>query len=127
METTFRFQAIVHGLDHEAIGPLPITFEQSLATLARLPRMFVEPDGSFVWAGEAADNVNWQVDGNLIDQGERLAYVEIKGVCPQEQFDALLTALGWPQAQLAFQLPRRGIFLDEAAFRRLAASEPGAI
>jgi hypothetical protein len=39
----------------------------------------------------------------------------------------LLAALGWSEARLAFQLSRRGLFLDEPEFRRLAAEPTGAI
>ena len=90
------------------------------------PRLFIEPDGSFVWTGEEAGQ-SWQVDGNLIDRGDFLAYVELKGRCPEEQFDELLTASGWPQSPLEFQLPRRGVTLNEAEFRALATCDAGAI
>jgi hypothetical protein len=101
------------------------SFDSAEAKLANLQRLFIEPDGSFVWTGEDAGQA-WQVDGNLIDRGDCLAYVELKGRCPEEQFNELLAALGWPWSPLAFQLPRRGATLDEAEFRNLAASEGGA-
>lgn len=88
--------------------------------------MFIEADGSFVWRGEEKGEP-WQVDGNLIDRGDVLAYVELKGFCPEPQFDELLRALGWPQTTLVFQLPRRGVFLSEEEFRRLAATGAGAV
>lgn len=107
-------------------GGLRVTFDAALASLARLPRLFIEPDGSFVWTESTPDDQSWQVDGNLIDRGDVLDYVEAKGHCPQAQFDALLSALGWPEAKLAFQLPQRGIVLAEAEFRQLAATNPSA-
>ena len=88
--------------------------------------MFIEPDGSFVWTGVGQAGQQWQVDGNLIDQGQSLAYVELKGGCPEAEFDALLQAFGWPAAELLFQLPERGVLLGEADFRRKAASAEGA-
>ena len=97
-----------------------------MQTLGALPRMFIEPDGSFVWTGTTPEGERWQVDGSLIDRGDVLAYVELKGSCPEEQFNQILHALGWPQATLDFQLPRRGIILPEAEFRRLAGTEAGA-
>jgi hypothetical protein len=106
-------------------GPLAVSFDATTASLAALPRMFIEPDGSFVWVGTRPEGELWQVDGNLIDRGEVLAYVELKGCCPVERFDEFLRALGWPEAPLAFQLPRRGIYLAEDEFRRLAATESG--
>ena len=35
-----------------AAAVLPVTFEQAETALAALPRLFIEPDGSFVWVGE---------------------------------------------------------------------------
>jgi hypothetical protein len=105
---------------------LTVSFDAALAELAMLPRLFIEPDGSFVWTGET-DGQPWQVDGNLIDRGDFLAYVELKGRCPEERFNQLISAFGWPRLPLAFQLPRRGVTLHEAEFRALAAGDPGAI
>lgn len=119
-----RFQVCVHG---ENVGPLSVTFEQAFAALERLERLFIEPDGSFVWTGSSADGQPWQVDGNLIDRGDTLAYVELKGQCPSEPFDRLLAALGWPETKVAFQLSQRGVFVDETELRRLAATDEGAI
>ena len=121
------FAASVHGSDGEGPCPLSVTFEYALAALELLPRLFIEPDGSFVWTGTAEDGQPWQIDGNLIDQGDRLAYVELKGRCPEAQLDLLLKALGWPQAKLAFHIVRKGVALDEVAFRRLAATGAGAV
>ena len=120
------FQASVRGGDSTA-DALGVTFDQALLALERLGRLFIEPDGSFVWTGCTEDGQAWQVDGNLVDRGDVLAYVELKGSCPDQQFDRLVTALGWPGARVVFQLPRRGVFLDEAEFRALAASDAGAI
>jgi len=106
---------------------LPVSFDDAFAALAKLPRMFLEPDGSFVWTGTTPAGERWQVDGNLIDRGDVLAYAELKGCCPEEQFDEILRALGWPRAELSFQLPRRGIILPEGEFRRQARTQAGAV
>jgi hypothetical protein len=121
------FQVLVHASSQPLAAALPVTFEHATAALALLDRLFIEPDGSFVWTGTTAEGGAWQVDGNLIDRGECLAYVELKGVCPEAQFDSLLSALGWPKAGLAFQLQKRGVFLEEAEFRRLARTSEGAV
>lgn len=92
-----------------------------------MPRLFIEPDGSFVWRGIGGDGSDWQVDGNLIDRGSVLAYVELQGCCPEPRFDELLTVLGWPEQRLVYQLPQRGIVLEERAFRSMAATDAGAI
>jgi len=119
----YRFRITLYGVPPPE--PLAATFTAAAEALAALPRLFFEPDGSFVWAGSAAGEA-WQVDGNLIDRGDRLAYVELSGRCPPEQFDALLRALDWPQAPLAFHLPQSGRTLGESAFRDLAGSPHGA-
>src|SRR5438105_13817685 len=115
-----KFHASIHRGSPENPDSLTVTFDQAFAALSRFERLFIEPDGSFVWTGSTADGQPWQVDGNLIDRGDRLAYVELQGRCTVEQFEQLLAALDWPQATLIFQLPRRGIFLEEADFRQLA-------
>jgi len=101
--------------------PFQISFEESGAALAKLDRMFFEPDGSFVWTSPSGETA-WQVDGNLFDRNSRLLFVDLKGSCPSEQFDRLLSALGWPATPLMFQLVREAVFLGEAEFRRYAAS-----
>jgi hypothetical protein len=105
---------------------LAVRFEEVLASLAKLPRMFIEPDGSFVWRGTSDDGQPWQVDGNLIDRGDVLACVELKGSCPAARLDDILRGLGWPEATLWFQLPRLGLLLTEAEFRQRAATPEGA-
>lgn len=94
------------------------TFEQVADALSLLPRMFVEPDGSFVWV--SAGGPAWQLDGMLYDGAGRLWYVELKGRFPEAEFDRLLAALGWPQTSICFQLVREAVWLDEQAFRRHA-------
>lgn len=100
--------------------PWDATFEQACEGLSRLGRMFVEPDGSFVWT--AAAEPRWQVDGVLYDRDGRLLYVEINGRCPAERFDELLAALGRPAAGFAFQLLREAVYLDEGEFGRWAGT-----
>jgi hypothetical protein len=99
----------------------PVTFEQAEAALTALPRLFIEPDGSFVWVADDAQR-SWQVDGQLYDRDGRLLYVELKGRCPAEAFDRLLCTVGWPTVPLTFQLVREAVYLDEASFRRYAAT-----
>jgi hypothetical protein len=122
-----NFRVSIGSSEPDRIGCLPVRFEEAASALSRLHRLFIEPDGSFVWTGTTAEGESWQMDGNLIDRGDVLAYVELKGCCPEEEFDLLLLALGWPQSPLVFQLTQRGVVLDETNFRRLAASEMGAI
>jgi hypothetical protein len=102
---------------------LPVTFDQALAALSKLPRLDAEADGFFVIAGDA-DGQRWQVDGHLYDFNDRLHRVELHGQCPSKIFDAILACLGWPATPLACELVMEGVALDEAAFRRWASSTP---
>lgn len=98
--------------------PFAVTFEEVAAAFDRLPRMFIEPDGAWVWVSDT-DSPPWRLDGMLYDRDQALAYMESKGHAPEHALDRLLVALGWPQTRLVFQLTRVGIWLDEAEFRRL--------
>lgn len=107
---------------NELIRTFAVTFEQTATALLELPRMFCEPDGYFVWSGKE-NGRRWQVDGHLYDRADRMLYVLLKGNCPREAFDLLLTALGWPLTPLLFQLVNEAVILGEADFR-LWASAP---
>ena len=99
--------------------PFDISFEDAAEALGKLDRLFLEPDGSFVWVSPAGKPA-WQLDGMLYDRAAHLLYVELKGNCDEPAFDRLLSALGWPRTPVIFQLVRSAVFLDEAEFRRYA-------
>jgi hypothetical protein len=101
--------------------PLVVDFEVALGRLAALERMYVEPDGSFVWTSPR-EGLSWQVDGNAAERDGRVLLVDLRGACPPAAFDRLLQALGWPEQPVMFQLLRPAVFLDEATFRRHAAA-----
>jgi hypothetical protein len=105
-------------------APLAVSFDEASQRLAGLRRMFLEPDGSFVWVGGGTDRA-WQIDGQLHDQGQRLWSVDLKGRCPPGEFDRLLAVLGWPAARLKFHTLPEGRALDEGAFRKLALAGRG--
>jgi hypothetical protein len=104
--------------------PMAVGFDDAIARLGALERLYAEPDGSFVWAssrgGGASDGRRWQVDGNAYDREGRVLLVDLKGSCPPAEFDLLLVAFGWPEQGLMFQLVRAATFLDEPTFRRHA-------
>ena len=102
-------------------APFNTSFEQVAEKLAQLPRLYCEPDGSFVWVS-SADEAEWQLDGNLYDRHGRLLFLDLKGNCPQAVFDQLLATLGWPVTEVMFQLVHEALFLDEATFRAYAAA-----
>ena len=105
--------------------PLRIGFDDAFARLERLERMFAEPDGSFVWTSPR-EGLAWQVDGNAFEKDGRVLLVDLKGSCPPEAFDRLLSAFGWPAEPLMLQLVNPAVFLDEATFRRHAAARGAA-
>jgi hypothetical protein len=96
--------------------PLAVTFEAAAAALEALPRLYFEPDGSFVWVGE--QNA-WQIDGQLHDRGRTLDDAELKGHCPAECLDSLLRALRCDEETLVFCLVQQGVYVDEAAAKAL--------
>jgi hypothetical protein len=96
--------------------PMATCFDDALGRLDALPRMFVEPDGAFVWASPR-DGQSWQVDGNAFERAGRVLLVDVKGSCPAAAFDALLACFGWPEQSLVVQLVRAGVFLDLETFR----------
>ena len=109
------------GVEPQALATTTFacSFETAWQRLAALERMYCEPDGSFVWVSPQGSPA-WQVDGNLYDRNERLLFVDLKGTCPDAELDRLLSALGWPETKVMFQLTREAVFLDEAEFRRWA-------
>jgi hypothetical protein len=104
-------------LQSDAVAePMAIGFDDALVRLDTLPRMFVEPDGAFVWTSPR-DGQGWQVDGNAFERAGRVLLVDLKGSCPAAAFDSLLACLGWPEQSLVVQLVRAGVFLDLETFR----------
>ena len=84
-----------------------ISFEQAVAQLELLPRMFIELDGAFVWSG-LADAQTWQIDGMLYDHGGHVQRVELKGRASRQAWEQLLTIFGWPtQPMLAHQVDQQ--------------------
>lgn len=102
-------------------APFAGDFDAVLGRLAALERMYVEPDGSFVWTSPR-EGLSWQVDGQATERDGRLLLIDLRGSCPPAEFDRLLETLGWPEQPLVFQLLRPAVFLDEATFRRHAAT-----
>lgn len=101
--------------------PFAREFDAVLDDLARLPRMYVEPDGAILWTSSSPERP-WQVDGTLGERMGRVLAAELKGCCPPAEFDRLLAVFGWPQDPVIVQLVRAGVFLDEQTFRRHATA-----
>jgi hypothetical protein len=97
---------------------MSVSFEQAYETLSRLPRMFIEADGAFVWVSSAGEP-KWQIDGNLYDRAGLLIFVDLKGFCPPNRFDEVIAAFRGT-TPLMFQLVRHSVFVSEQEFRNYA-------
>ncbi len=104
---------VLHLQPAQLTTPLGMTFEEALTHLDTQPRMFIEPDGSFVQRGEG-----WQIDGVLHDSPAGLTAIECRGATTQDAFEQLLAVAGWPDQPVVFQLTRAGTYLVETSFRR---------
>jgi hypothetical protein len=118
-------------IPHEAMRQtFSISFEECYERLERLPRMFIEPDGSFVWPIDFKDdskssngissNIQSQWDGQLFDRGEKLLYLDLVGSGPRESFEKILKILSWPATDVMVQLSREAVFLELHEFYRYA-------
>ena len=92
--------------------PFPVTFEAVFAELEIWPRMFIEPDGAFVWVGVEQKNGGigkaWQLDGHLYDRDGRMLFVELQGSCPRESLEQLVAVLGIPLDEICVEQRRAG-------------------
>lgn len=71
---------------------LPKSFESFVAALNDWPGMFVEMDGSFVWAMRV-DGLRYQVDGMVYDRDGAIEYLELKGELTPDSWIQLLQTL----------------------------------
>lgn len=95
----------------ELCHAFPVSWEEAEARLAALPRMLIEPDGSFVWVSSSPVE-RWQVDGQFVGDGGALRLVELRGSCPAAALDNLLDAFGGREQPWVFELVVEGIALD---------------
>jgi hypothetical protein len=101
----------------QALGDWPCSFEEAVAALEALPRMFIELDGSFVW--RSPDEAQpWQLDGCLFDRAGRLQYVELKGTCSRARFAEFLACLNAHSTELNVQLVREAESIPLADFEQ---------
>jgi len=124
------FQIAIHRLAHtndsppfdakSPRAPFSVTFEDVFAALEAWPRMFIEPDGSFVWVGEErlpdGSTAAWQLDGHLYDRDERLLFVELQGTCPRASFEQILAACGVRSEEILIEQRRAGTVLHGEEF-----------
>ena len=103
-------------------GPLEtagfaMSYEQLSERFESIERMFLEPDGSFVWVVEENGRRD-QLDGLIVDDGQRVLTVEAKGTASKEMFDRMLETLGWPGQAVVIQLVNHGVYVREPEFRQ---------
>ena len=95
--------------------PLPTEFDDAINKLNALPRLFAEPDGSFVWTSPH-EKLRWQVNGNLYEKNDNILFVELKGCCPQVAFDQLLACFLADENVCVIQLTRAAVFVSAPRF-----------
>lgn len=106
---------------------LPVTFEQMQESLFALPRCDCEPDGFFLVTGHTADGTFWRLNGHMQEHQPddadepSMHRIELNGECPAETLDTVLRAMGWPEAELVFELVQEGVALSEKDLRNYAA------
>ena len=98
-------------------SPLPVTFEEVIATFQSWDCMLIEPDGSIVWA-----NPDWRIDVQLQDGRDGLHYVEVRTTAPRAENERLLSAFG--VEPLVVQLIQEGVFLESATWLSLLKPVP---
>lgn len=81
------------GREPQAGVPLKVSWEVAFEQLATLPRMFAEPDGSFLWTGHDPSLGNWQLEGTLFDDGQVVRRIELMGNCSRDNWERFLSAL----------------------------------
>ena len=118
-------------IDTVAIGSerlrtsLPVSFDDLYAALEALPRLFAEPDGSFLWTSTDGPR-QWQIDGQLHDSAGNLMTIELKvsGEPPREglreALDAIFAHVSAADA-LIFELVRPGVYV---AYEQLVSLLP---
>ena len=81
-----EFHVYLYG---PAKGPIESSFESAEMRLTELPRLYFEPDGSFVWA---LDQGRQQVFGMIYDAAGRIQYIELRGSCEKVTWRQLIGA-----------------------------------
>jgi hypothetical protein len=114
----FGFDVTVCRMSSQRLArPIALPFEDVLERLSALARLFIEPDGSFVWVDPSSNSPAWQIDGQLHDSAAGLMTVELKLAGVRPDWTNVLRCLDWPAQPLIFQLVQQGAFLDEDSWK----------
>lgn len=110
-----------HGGPPVFLATLPVSFEDMQAALLELERSDCEPDGFFLITGHE-EGVFWRLNGHMHEYAGQMHRIELNGACPAATLDSVLRTMGWPDAELVFELVKEGVTLREEAFRSYTQS-----
>lgn len=94
-----------------------VDYETVAAQLAAIPRLYIEPDGSFVWVSSV--DPDDRIDGQTTDDGRQLLYVELRGRCEWSQFANVVEQFGVSTSDLIFQLLPEALLIKESQLRHM--------
>lgn len=110
------------------LSVMPVTFEAMQQRLFELPQCDCEPDGFFLVTGRTEDGAFWKLNGHMQEyqpdgaDEPSMHRCELSGECPPGYLDMVLRTMGWPEAELVFELVKEGVTLRETEFRKYAPS-----
>lgn len=81
-----QFHLYLYGPD---LGPIDVSFETAAENLQLLEKLYLEPDGSFVWARDGGEQ---QVFGMIYDARDQIQYLELRGKCELSTWQTLIQA-----------------------------------
>lgn len=94
-----------------------VDYETVATQLAAIPRLYIEPDGSFVWVSSV--DPDYRIDGQTTDDGRQLLYVELRGRCDWKQFANVIEQFGVSTSDLIFQLLPEALLIKEPQLRQM--------
>lgn len=100
-----------------------LPYEAYAEKLSGIPRLFLEPDGSFVWV--LSEDASRRISGQITDDGQRVLYLELRGRCLWDDLLAVLGPLDTDASGLdfAFQLLPEAFLVKEETFRELVCGD----
>ncbi len=118
-------EVLTYRLDSDSgAAGFSVSYEELSQKLSQIERLFIEPDGSFVWV--SPDNTEQKLNGQITDDGKHVMFLELRGNCPFHSMEPVLAGLGWPTCRLLFQqLPEANLFDEEGIRLVLSAIQAG--
>lgn len=119
-DTTVEARMLAEGspqLEQQGFGA---TYEDFAEQLSKVPRLYIEPDGSYVWV--SSEDPTRRVWGQITDDGQQVLYLELRGRCQWDDLAAIVGMIGWPETQLIFQLMPDAVLVEESQFRAVVCA-----